>query len=1503
MATNITNPVDFTHITSSIRTIDTAKFVPNGASVKLSPHISYKTPPSSVTSSVSDTHHGLSLVRIPQYYWEEIGAVYDPVYYSTDYPVTYGAFQFSDTISAPAWKIEVSDHPSGLGLSAGLALWIDTEGYYDIYEVMDPNHFPTKPKSIVHVTSEMVAQRKSIFVDPIALDHSFNETRRGELYYVVVPHLLGRKNLPSIDRTFFNRHDVIPGNNNSRHVRLSGNATPGFSITITTVGAAQETYSTVVDANGRWVYELPLRSKATRIRIQENYNTIMGDALDVELLFDYAIPVNPTASLSATSIIPEVSGTAEASSTIKIAVGGDIIGTTKTQSDKTWTTRLPNLPKHQHIQHLDIISVNKFGSEARIQLPVNLLLNSFYGYLKVPLNGNIHIPNICANPTYKIEDQHVATAQNNTIIGAKVGLTSLTVTDPATKKSYVFYIEVVDVNKLETQALDYLERLSYDDYDFLFIKTYIQNTLKRGSVYDLASVSSTSSSVYSHTADEFPLFNADFKKIEKLRNYLAAEQRKLTHYRDLDEVFKILIQLGDMYRANIDYTKSSINDDHTSFMKALFADHTVYMLRENNAITDFGYGYLEQKTIHTTSHCNITLHQEMNSYSTGICIPASQKVKITRTDTNQNVASVDVQVGVGLANVKCFDDNEYTRAKYIKSERFTLKAGESVSISSPYGGILILYGESANISSAVTLEVDKSVDYAVLDYRDNKTPDASTFPKILDDYKTPYCEVLFDDIELHLRSSKMRGMLQHTTIDAFVSSVKQQFRNLNEIEMKPVNSLLETHDKVATFAKNHLHWIMHNVKPIKVHFVLDITSAGGASYIKLIKSIEAGFSSYTDSGWGTNHELGHSRQISNLGIETDAGGDNSLYYASGEVSNNIFPAYIQSCHVLTHGLDNVGCNYGIPYHTNEKGLYSILTQSALHTNSVDTRMKQAMWSDRSLYGNNHLRLTFYVQIAYTAYHILSPSLELDNPWRIFSFLYMADTDIKYALEQDNANNGYWDSVKSNYGFENFSADQMRNEVTYQNFMVIILSYLTKRNWTGFFFMYGVDIKDKVVAAVNYMDLADIPLKYFIEPYFGLMMKNKISSLPLITLDSFKKSVFDIIDFDLPDVSQSSRLTNKKITLNGNVVDSTIWDTAKISRGNNNSITFGGTYGAIEEIVLYQQIFHGVMIGHTPYSITNSYFEERSYYDSSIPVKLQNIQYHSYTVPVFVTEPAAVQTSSNFGMHPMVVISLEPNVTGSWHLCEFNPLDGKIKRLDTLNVHLPYNEITLHPFNYQVDFRKKNYLVILPDEHADDIIYKESLQSFSVALSANVIPIDDIGTAYAELPKPSHSVLSKITWSSSNDSIVQVYANGNYHALTSGTVEITATDTDTGVQSKAQLTVRDGEPHSPTITDIRKVVLLNSKLTANHFTGNSDHLISGGIAYLYLIDKDNKLLTPSDYYSSIVDIDMYKPFTTHSDDTNHCIEITFLSHGHHKMSLITTKDKSAHFVIGGFAVSS
>lgn len=495
-------------------------------------------------------------------------------------------------------------------------------------------------------------------------------------------------------------------------------------------------------------------------------------------------------------------------------------------------------------------------------------------------------------------------------------------------------------------------------------------------------------------------------------------------------LLKLLVLLGDVWREQITYPMNKNVAPVGDFMRALYADYSVQYLRGvQPAQPDLG-SFSEPMAVPpatSTQRPSVTVKGD-HFTALGAYVLPGQRVRVTRTDDNDSVSTAIRINTQRTGSTRLW--SEYSRPRFLASPAMSIAPGETLELTSPYGGTLQLEHRNAPVASTVSLRLDNVAQQPFLQYGPDMAQEA--FSTALQNSALTWTEIRSPFAEVHSRRDRMNASINESR---YAGNSQAFLDDLFDYVLRDAYTLAGFQgegialNQAVTQRCNTLGWDctsadIHGL-PNVLHINVDWFAHCGSGCSGNPYDQSWPLDPY---GWGESHELGHNLQRGLLKIH---GG------RSGEVSNNLFPLH-KNWRLLQERDENMS-----PTRLAYKGAFDVLKAGAAGADPYSVAY-DAIWADDSYAANNGLRMTFFAQLPHLWREVTGTDSE---GWDIVTLLYLAERQFS-DLGADE-----WMAQRDHFGMGTFAS---KPDLNGNEFMLILASYLSQRDLRPLWDVWGVD---------------------------------------------------------------------------------------------------------------------------------------------------------------------------------------------------------------------------------------------------------------------------------------------------------------------------------------------------------------------------------------------------------------------------------------------------------------
>lgn len=516
-----------------------------------------------------------------------------------------------------------------------------------------------------------------------------------------------------------------------------------------------------------------------------------------------------------------------------------------------------------------------------------------------------------------------------------------------------------------------------------------------------------------------------------LRTQLAALDRggKPLFAQEGRQLLKLLVLLGDVWRRDISYPMKKESAPLEDFLKALYADYSVLYLRNvQPAQGDLGSFSAPMMTPPATMTLTRDREVSGNHFTAlGAYVLPGQTVLITRQDNSEATLAVRINTQ-RTGSTRLW--SEYNRPRFLSSPAMPLTRGDTVRISSPYGGTLQLVHSDAPTPVTVSVRMEGVSRQPFLQYGPDM--DQAAFAAGLQNSELTWAEIRTPFAEVHSRRDRMNQSINESR---YAGDSQAFLDDLFEYVLRDAYALAGFQGEGVTLAPavatrcESLGWdctsasihALPKVQHINVDWYAHCGSGCSGNPYDQAWALDP-------YGWGESHELGHNLQRGLLNVY---GG------RSGEVSNNLFPL-----HKNWRLLDERGADMSST-RLQYRGAFDIL-KSAAGSGDAFQAAYDGIWANDSYAANNGLRMAFYIQLPHLWAEVVGDDA---RGWDIVTLLYLAERQFRGLSDSD------WAARKAEFGMGTFME---RPDLSGNEFLLILSSYLSGRDLRPLWDQWGLD---------------------------------------------------------------------------------------------------------------------------------------------------------------------------------------------------------------------------------------------------------------------------------------------------------------------------------------------------------------------------------------------------------------------------------------------------------------
>jgi hypothetical protein len=491
-----------------------------------------------------------------------------------------------------------------------------------------------------------------------------------------------------------------------------------------------------------------------------------------------------------------------------------------------------------------------------------------------------------------------------------------------------------------------------------------------------------------------------------------------------------LILLGDKYRETVSFPLSRDSSDTYDYLKSFFADHLVYYSREFNPTqgdlgnfsrTDFSHITLLGKTVNVVSRERFR--------AAGVYALPGQTFRVERTD---DLMEVDATIFINTqrdSSVHHMNNDKYNRPKFIQSPHISIDSGETIYVTSPYGGpIQVGFSDQG---SALTFRFSQVGQHPFW----RAGGDDTEFLNALFANHYDWAEIATEHFEIHSKTEKMLKTLEGslwdtpTKIEYFITKYHHNYHKiLSGYRGENIGVIEEIHNFAQ--AKG---FEIPEYKQVQ-HMNADQATCGygcsGNPY--------DAFWEFQILGHGDLHEVGHNFESGRFRFN---GSD-------GHAVTNFYSYYVKSRAYKDEGVAH-NCQ-NLPFNSIMNDINT--SQDEADPGAYMASLAYSGWSQSA---------ALVIQLMMHA----ETEGKLNNGWHMIPRLHL----LEFSFEAADNSEADWDLAKNKLGFTSYSRDEAL-AIDRNDWLLISSSFVTDLEFRPFFDLVGQVYSDKAsdqVASYNY----------------------------------------------------------------------------------------------------------------------------------------------------------------------------------------------------------------------------------------------------------------------------------------------------------------------------------------------------------------------------------------------------------------------------------------------------
>ncbi|CAA6816771.1 MAG: Unknown protein [uncultured Sulfurovum sp.] len=531
-------------------------------------------------------------------------------------------------------------------------------------------------------------------------------------------------------------------------------------------------------------------------------------------------------------------------------------------------------------------------------------------------------------------------------------------------------------------------------------------------------------------------FQEGATKVRTMMNDLDSSKKDIFATSDY-RLQKLLALIGDKFRQSVSYPMDKVTTDDTEFMKSYYSDHAIYNYRKlNPAQNDMGNFSRSDFSHITPSTKIVNLTSKKNFRSTGAYALPGQTVKVTRNDSSDLTVKVFINTLRSGATHQ-YQPNAYNRPKYLQTPHFEIASGETIELTSPYGGTLQLEVDTNDLPIEVTFEnVGEHAYWA-------SSADDASFTQKLNAGDFDWAEVVTSGFEVHSKLDKMQDSVADEkwgTAEALANATQKYMSNYPHVLAGFKGPGIDVVDEIHDFADDK-GLSIQNLDLVK-HMNADQATCGygcsGNPY--------DAYWAYSPIGHGDVHELGHGLERGRFkfeGFELHA-------------ITNPYSYYTKSKYNETTGGDPDCQN--LPF----KEVFEEL-QASVNESNATAYLQSNLWESSGW--SQQFMVTLQAMM-----HTQKMG-KLENGWHLLARLHILEREISRADDD-------WEANRASLGFNSYTLDEF-NTMRRNDWLLVSFSFASGLDFREYLTMMGIEYSQKASEQVASFSYESVPKIFFV----------------------------------------------------------------------------------------------------------------------------------------------------------------------------------------------------------------------------------------------------------------------------------------------------------------------------------------------------------------------------------------------------------------------------------------
>lgn len=516
---------------------------------------------------------------------------------------------------------------------------------------------------------------------------------------------------------------------------------------------------------------------------------------------------------------------------------------------------------------------------------------------------------------------------------------------------------------------------------------------------------------------------------------------------------KLQILLADKYRQDVVFPMNRTDTNTNVFLRSLFSDHVLFNNRTINAVqADLGSFSRSDFSHITPSTKQVSLTTRGGFQAAGVYMLPGKTVTITRNDDLAVSTTVFINTLRSASTHEFLLKDGYSRPKFIKSQAYSIGSGETLTLTSAYGGTLQIGFDTK--TNQVSVDPEAKVDFTFTGvgqhpvWRTNS--DNQAFTAAVTENKYDWAEFITSNFQVHSKTDKMLKTITDPIWSdlSLLATTTQKYTHgyekaLGGFEGPNIEALAEVTNfanakNLALAYKDQIH-----------HFNADRASCGGGCSGN---PYDANWN-FNPLGHGDLHEIGHTQESSRFRFTGwDSHSSTNYYSYFTKFMNYKETGNAPVCQKLK--FEDM---FNHLKASRQQGIDSYQYMQELALNS---------WSNGAM-------------IMIQAMMGAENEGTLDIGWHLIARLHVLDRNFSLAVKQDAT----WLVARDALGFSQYTQVEAKS-IGKNEWLAIAMSTAIERDVVDFVTMWGLTVDDKAKAQMAITQSRKLPMNFYASNNLG-----------------------------------------------------------------------------------------------------------------------------------------------------------------------------------------------------------------------------------------------------------------------------------------------------------------------------------------------------------------------------------------------------------------------------------